>query len=147
MVKNYKIYWRMPLIVASLGPNRWQSKVSWRDWEREDGGQEAEKFRTSSNLDRSRTFRLRTGHEGSYLPIVNRFNWNAKPQKTHYRGKYHCTTDLLVYWFGVDQTSNNVADSTVVYRDATKQSSWVQTNKLESTIPTLILLLNLVFSG
>ena len=35
-----------------------------------------------------------------------------KTENTHKRGKYHCTTDLLFDWFGFNQTSTTVANST-----------------------------------
>ena len=33
-------------------------------------------------------------------------------ENTHHRGKYHRTADLLLDWFGFDQTSKAVANST-----------------------------------
>ena len=35
-----------------------------------------------------------------------------KSEKTHHRGKYHCTADRLFDWFGFDQTSKTVIHST-----------------------------------
>ena len=34
------------------------------------------------------------------------------PENTHQRGKYHCTADFLIDWFGFDQTSKAFATST-----------------------------------
>ena len=31
------------------------------------------------------------------------------PENTHQRGKYHCTADFLIDWFGFDQTNKAVA--------------------------------------
>ena len=33
---------------------------------------------------------------------------SAKPENTHLKGKYHCTTDLLFGWIGFDHTSKSV---------------------------------------
>ena len=34
------------------------------------------------------------------------------PENTDHMGKYHCTADILFDWFGFDQTSKYVANTT-----------------------------------
>ena len=63
-----------------------------------------------------------------------------RPENTHHKGKIHCTANLMFYWFGFDQTSRTVVQSTKSNRlrpNKIKVSVFVSFLRTDFTLPTM----------
>ena len=63
--------------------------------------------------------RLPTGVSGQYIDTIIRYNhgafkkWIIDPENNHHWWKYHCTAHRPLDWFGFNQTSKTVVNSTL----------------------------------